>query len=476
MGQEIENSSFSEADHGEFRARLREETKVLKRWFDERTFNHALQFTAGLELEAWLIDQNHLPSPKNEEFLATLKDPDIVAELSKFNFEINAAPLVLTDDALSQTQSALETIWSKCERAAETLSLHPVAIGILPTVRDEMLQPDWMSDSNRYRALNRELFLRRRREPLHICIEREERIDYRCDHIMLEAACTSLQAHLKINQEDAVRFYNAAVIAAAPLIAATANSPFLYGKSLWDETRIPAFEQVTALEGFLDAEGRNVKRVTLGTGYLRHSFLELFLENLSYPILLPALEDDASKLPHLRLQNGTVWRWVRPILGFDGRDNPHLRIEHRVMPAGPSIIDTVANLALCHGLVLALGRTDIPPESEIPFEHARANFYACARDGLKAQVDWRGKSVNVQSLLLERLLPDARDALVREGVHTHALDYYFAEVLEPRLRSGRNGAGWQRSVIECNGVNFQALTERYAEFQATGTPVHTWTV
>ena len=476
MGQEIEHSSFSETDHDEFRIRLREETKLLKRWFDERTFDYASQFTAGLELEAWLIDQNHLPSPRNEDFFATVNDPDIVAELSKFNFEINTAPRLLADDVLAQTQSDLVSTWRKCEHAAETLNLRPVAIGILPTVRDEMLQPDCMSESNRYRALNTELILRRGREPLHICIEREECIDYRCDHIMLEAACTSLQTHLKINQENAVRFYNAAIIAAAPLIAATANSPFLYGKSLWDETRIPAFEQAAALEGFRDASGRNVNRVTLGTGYLHHSFLEIFLENLSYPTLLPALEADASTLPHLRLQNGTVWRWVRPILGFDGPGNPHLRIEHRVMPAGPSIIDTVANLALCHGLVLALGGADTPPESETSFEHARANFYACARDGLKANVHWEGEAVNVQSLLLKHLLPDARSALARQAVCKHDLDYYFGEVLEPRLRSGQTGAEWQRSMIDGNGMNFQALTERYVEFQASGAPVHTWIV
>ena len=245
-------------------------------------------------------------------------DPDVVEELSKFNFEINAPPRPLGPDTFSATHDDLDKVWGKCRKVAASLDMTPVAIGIMPTVRDEMLQPAWLSDTNRYHALNAEVFRRRKGQPLHISISGKDTLDYRCDHVMLEAACTSLQAHLKINQEDAPRYYNAGVLAAGPLVAATANSPFLYGKSLWQETRIPAFEQATAVDGFRDMEGRNVLRVTLGTGYLRHSFLELFLENLSYPTLLPALTEDRSRLPHLRLQNGTVWRWVRPIIGFDG--------------------------------------------------------------------------------------------------------------------------------------------------------------
>lgn len=476
MGQEIASTQFSEADHAAFRERLREETKQLKAWFDQRAFDYSDRLTIGLELEAWLVDGDALPAPENRAFLAAADDPDIVEELSRFNFEINAPPRPLYGDAFDLTRRDLEATWATCRRAAGSLGLTPVAVGILPTVRDEMLQPDWMSDTNRYRALNRELMLRRGGRPLHICIEGADTLDYRCDHIMLEAACTSLQAHLKVNQEEAVRLYNAAILAAAPLVAATANSPLLYGCSLWAETRIPAFEQATALEGFRDARGQNVRRVTLGTGYLRRSMLELFLENQGYPVLLPALADDSARMAHLRLQNGTVWRWVRPILGFDGSGTPHLRLEHRVMPAGPSVIDTLANLALCHGLVLALGRAGDPPELETPFAAAHANFYACARDGLAAAITWAGRQTNVQALLVDQLLPAARAALEREGVSDDDLTLLFDEVLAARLRTGRTGTDWQRSFIDCNGPSFQALTERYMALQAGGAPVHEWTV
>lgn len=476
LGQEIKNSHFDEAHRAEFHRRLRKETATLKTWFDGESFDHDDHFTSGLELEGWLIDENHMPSPRNEYFLRQANDADIVAELSKFNFEINAPARPLQAGVLSQTRRDLEETWLKCLKAGKALDVRPCAIGILPTVRDDMLQPEWMSDSNRYRVMNREVLLRRKQQPLHISISGEETLDYRCDHLMLEAACTSLQSHLKINQDDAVRYYNAAVLAAGPLVAATANSPFLYGKSLWEETRIPAFEQATALHGFRDKSGRNVGRVTLGTGYLHDSLMELFLENLSYSELLPALEDSSESLPHLRLQNGTVWRWVRPIVGFNGQNNPHLRLEHRVMPAGPSLADTVANLALCHGLVLSLGDGETPPEHVADFEQARENFYSCARNGLRANVHWNGKAVNVQTLLVEQLLPAAQRALARQGLDKDDLFNYFHEILEPRLCSGLTGAEWQRSFVDCNGKNFQAMTERYVEHQATGAPVHSWVV
>ena len=476
MGEEIGQTLFDEADHQAFRDRLREETKQLKRWFDEERFERSDAFTVGLEIEAWLIDRNSLPTPNADEFIATANDERVVPELSKFNFEMNADPRALEGPCFTSIEEDIEALWTRCKRAGETLEMHPLVIGMLPTVRDEMLQPEWMSGGNRYKALNQSLLAARKSEPLQISISGRDRLEYRCDHIMLEAACTSLQAHLKVNQDEAARFYNASVLASAPLVAACANSPFLYGQSLWDETRIPAFEQSTRVHGFPDSAGRRVLRVTLGTGYLRRSLLELFLENLSYPPILPSELEDDGTLPHLRLHNGTIWRWNRPILGFGPDGTPHLRIEQRVMASGPTVVDMVANLAFYFGLALAMGRAKTPPEEETPFEDARANFYECAKHGLGAQVRWAGVEIEVRRLLLDKLLPAARAALAKEGIEEDCLQRYFDDVLVKRVESGQNGTGWQRRSYEANGRNFQALTERYAELQASGEPVHTWPI
>ncbi len=474
MGHELGTSNFTAQDHRAFDTRLREETRTLKGWFEDRVFHEASTSTVGLELEAWLVGADHRPAPRNAAFLALIDDPLIVPELSRYNFEINADPEDLFGAVFSHKSAALDRIWARCQAAANTLGLHPVAVGILPTVSEEMLNPDWMSASNRFAAINQELMMRRGGQPISIAIAgAQDRLDCTFDHIMLEAACTSLQAHLKINQDEAVRLYNASIIAAAPLVAATANAPFLYGRSLWAETRIPAFEQSTALEGFRTLQSRNVLRVTLGTDYLKESLFELFEQNLRYPRLLPDLEDEDG-LAHLRLQNGTVWRWVRPILGFGPGEVPHLRIEMRVMPAGPSTVDMVANLALYFGLALSLGRAEDPPEHDIPFQHARANFYACARDGLGARLRWKGRDVAVRDLLLDELIPQAHNALEREGVDRTDLNGVFNGILRPRVSLGLNGAQWQRQFVNYNGHDMAALTERYAALQAGGTPVHTW--
>jgi len=478
MGAEIGGSAFSEEARAEFQRRLRDETKTLKRWFDERRFAYSEGFTGGLEVEAWLVDENALPAPENEAFLAGLNHPLVVPELSRFNFEINTDPYALTGDYLSKSRETLERVWGACAAKAREMALRPAMVGILPTVRDDDLQPGAMSPSNRYAALTAELFRLRNDAPVRIRIEGEDALSLTCRHIMVEAACTSLQVHLQINQEEAARFYNASQIIAGPIIAASANSPFLYGNSLWAESRIPAFEQAAEAFGFRDRHGRMVGRVTLGSDYARRSLLELFLENIDgYPVLLPALaEEKLEKLPHLRLQNGTIWRWNRPILGFDGAGAPHLRIEHRTMPSGPTIPDMVANMALYLGLAIALARTETPPEAELSFDACYRNFYACAKEGLRARVEWPGiGEVDVQALLHDRLAPLAKETLLSIGLTRADLDYYFDDVLARRFLTGRNGAEWQRNYVDLHGKDFQRLTERYLTLQEGGEPVHAWT-
>jgi len=479
MGQEVAQDSVGEEEAALFSARLRDETRLLKSWFDARRFVYSDGFTCGMELEAWLVDENWLPAPENEAFLEALDDPLVVHELSQFNFELNCEPASLTGAAFGTLREELARTWASCRQTAAAKGLTPLMIGILPTVRDEMLQLDWMSASNRYRLLNERLFALRQERPLNIDITGEDRLQLSCETLMIEAASTSVQAHLQVNQEDAKRFYNASLIVSAATVACAANAPFLYGKSLWAESRVPTFEQALAHSSHRDREGRNVQRVTFGSGYLRRSLLEPFLENLNgYPPLLPALSDDpAERLKHLRLQNGTVWRWNRPIIGFDGHGEPHLRIEHRVMSAGPTLDDVMANIALYLGLTLAYGRRATPPEEEIPFEAARDNFYAAARHGLGARVRWTGNDEgDLQPLLLQRLLPEAKAALAECGVDDAELDFYFDDILKRRVLTGRTGTDWQRSFIDLHGPNFQALTEAYAERQESGQPVHRWRV
>lgn len=478
MGQEIHQDRFDDEAFEEFNDRLRDETRLLKQWFDTSAFEQTDIPTGGLEVEAWLVDQDFLPAPRNNQFLQTLDHPLVVPELSRFNFEINTEPHALIGDFLSRTATGLSETWLLGRKTAHALNMSPMTIGILPTVRDAMLQVETMSDSNRYKALNDQLFRQRDDKPIYINIQGEDDLSLKSKSLMIEAACTSIQIHLQINQSNAKRLYNASLIASAPLVAATANAPFLYGKSLWAETRIPTFEQAVPVCGFKDNAGRPVGRVTLGTGYVRHSLFDLFTENLKdYPTLLPAVVDRPPEdMAHVRLQNGTLWRWNRPIIGFNEDRTPHLRIEHRTMAAGPTITDMMANTALYFGLALALGDCDQPPEDRLPFETCRSNFYSAARDGLDSEVTWFDKTVGVQPLLLERLLPDAKTALEKRGLAKADLDFYFDEILYRRILTGRTGTNWQRAFVDVHGPDFQALTARYNELQEIGQPIHEWEV
>ena len=257
-------------------------------------------------------------------------------------------------------------------------------IGTLPTIREEDLTLDNISPLNRYYALNAEVLRRRGGTPLRIDIDGRDRLVSEHYDVMMEAATTSFQIHLKTPARLAHRFYNASVAASGPILAACGNAPFLFGRTLWEETRIPLFEQAVVVPG--------PARVSLGSGYAQASCLELFEENLrDYSALLPiAFDEPPEKLRHLRLHNGVIWRWNRPLIGFDDGNAPHFRIEHRILPAGPSLVDMIANAALYLGLARHLALGSASGDGGLPFEAARANFYAAARDGLDARLRWPG--------------------------------------------------------------------------------------
>ena len=477
MGQEIAYSEFTSHDFQQFEERLHQEMRILDDWFRERRFAPTGGI-AGFEIEAWLVDRAGQPAPLNQAFLDQIADPLVVPELSVFNIELNASPLALGGDALRRMHENFAHLWRRCQQAAASLDAVIALIGVLPTLRKSDLSMESMSDRERYRAINDQILQRRRGRPMQLTIHGVETLRLSQPDVMLEAATTSFQAHLQVAPDQAVAFFNAALALSAPLVAATANSPLLFGKVLWEETRIPLFEQGVDLLGGIDANNPAFRRVTFGRDYVRDSLLELFAENLAYyPPLLPVdlSEEPAEQLPHLRLHNGTIWRWNRPLLGFEADGAPHLRIEHRVMPAGPSIPDLIANAALYYGLVHALAqRTTLV--TELPFALSRANFYAAARDGLWAEIVWlNGRRAPLRQLLLEELLPLARRGLQMLEIDAADADDYLGVIIA-RVDSGRTGSNWQRCFLAHHGPDLNALTLAYLEQQQSGMPVHQWTI
>jgi len=477
MGEDIPSSHFCEQDFERFSRRLNEETALLRRCFSERRFVDEWP-RGGFELEAWLVDNNCSPVPLNEAFLQLSDSPLTVPELAKFNVELNGNPQRLSGGALQAIETELAETWRySCQLAAQ-LDASLEMIGILPTVHENELTLTNMSSTERFRALNEQVFRCRQGRPLTLDIHGVESLRTTHRDVMLEAAATSFQIHFQVDLANAARFYNAAQILSAPMVAACANSPYLFGKALWDETRIPLFEQSVALERCAHGtHNKVVDRVSFGFGYAKESLMECFEENLlHYPVLLPVQLSDASdKLAHVRLHNGTIWRWNRPLIGFDN-GVPHLRLEHRVVPAGPTVIDSVANAALFFGLIQALGSAETAPESLLAFDDCRENFYTAARYGLQSRPLWLGgKTVCMAELLLEELLPLAQRGLEALQISASDTSHYLG-VIEQRVRSRQNGTAWQRAYVERHDADMQQLARAYMERQCAGEPVSTWGV
>ncbi len=470
MGQEITNIHFPPEAWERFSTHLAQETSLLRQALSAGHFT-ANGYVGGFELEAWLIDRNYFPAPDNQAYLAHLNHPLVVPELSKFNVELNSTPQALQSDALSRMEQELTQTWRLCLTKAHDLGNSLIMVGILPTVRESDLCLSNISPLNRYFALNAEVIKRRGGAPLRVDIAGEDHLQLKHMDVMLEAATTSFQVHLQVPVEEAVRYYNTSLIVSAPLVAACANSPYLFDHALWEETRIPLFEQAVDL-------GSGPARVTFGSGYLQDSIAECFEENLSaYDVLLPMQFDEApTRFNHLRLHNGTIWRWNRPLIGFDEAGKPHVRIEHRVMPAGPSILDQVANTAFYFGLAHFLAGQEHAPEADLPFATTRDNFYQAARLGLDAEITWLGgQRVKVDTLILDELLPMARQGLHLLGID-EAESTRYLDVIHARVKNRQTGAAWQRAYIERHGRDFFRLTAAYLENQRSAAPVHEWDV
>jgi len=473
MGEEISRSEFETADFARFNARLAEETALLRELFAANRLDDT-GYVFGFEIEAWLLDHAYFPNSVNEAFLKRLDHPLVVPELSRFNVELNSVPLRLRGDALLRAELELERLWDHCNRVAHDMDANMVMIGTLPTIRDEDLSLDNISPLKRYYALNQEVLRRRGGRPLRVDIDGRERLTAEHGDVMLEAATTSFQVHLQPPAALAHRFYNASVAVSGPLMAASGNAPFLFGRSLWEETRIPLFEQAVALAGMHDES----RRVTFGEDYLRTSVLECFEENLrEYPVLLPLqLGGRPEELHHLRLHNGTIWRWNRPLVGFGADGRPHVRIEHRILPAGPSLLDMMANAAAYLGLTCDLVHEEADETLGLPFAAARRNFYAAAREGLAARLEWPGVgSVPARDLLLDELLPRVARGLDRLDIDGEDSARLLG-VLRARIAGGGTGAAWQQACYAARGHDFFELMATYCERQRSRAPVHEWDV
>lgn len=477
MGTEIKDTDFTREDFQTFADRLKAETELFKTWWKKGVLADDPP-RIGFELEAWLVDDDGRPAPRNAEVMARAADPLLSPELAQYNLEFNGTPRPLAGRPFGALREELTALWRRTGAVAAEEKARLAMIGILPTVQESDLCLERMSRLKRYQALNEQVLLLRNRRPLELNIEGEEHLILQHADVMLESAATSLQLHLQATAATAPKLYNASVMASAATVAIAANSPFLFGRQLWQETRIPLFEQAVAVGPSHGGHPGPFSRVGFGSGYGRDALYGFFVENRQhYPVLLPVLMDEpVERLAHLKLHNGTIWRWNRPLVDFNADGRPHLRIEHRVMAAGPTITDMVANAVFYFGLVHGLADSSEGADSRLPFPVAERNFYAAARYGLAAEIDWFGGTrIRLDRLIERELLPLAAKGLASVGAD-EADTAASLEIIEQRVVSGMTGAAWQQAFVRRYGRDFGGLTARYIENQESDLPVHRWSL
>jgi gamma-glutamyl:cysteine ligase YbdK (ATP-grasp superfamily) len=488
VGEEVTRTEFSHAHRREYRRKVQLCLDVFESMLAQSSFEFDRPLT-GMEIECNLVDGDYQPAMSNTEVLASIADPAYQTELGAYNIEFNVPPRPLADRSALELEADVRASLNAAEAKANASGSHIVMIGILPTLMAEHLTGEWMSESTRYQALNDSIFTARG-EDIAIDIAGPERLSLQTASIAPESACTSMQLHLQVSPAEFADNWNAAQVLAGPQLALGANSPYFFGHELWSETRIELFAQATDTRpDELKTQGVR-PRVWFGERWIT-SIFDLFEENVRYfPSLLPELSDEdpvaeltagrAPKLSELRLHNGTIYRWNRPVYDVvDGR--AHLRVENRVLPAGPTVLDMLANSAFYYGMLRTLSEEDRPLWTKMSFAAAQHNFAESAQRGMDARLYWPGLGeVTPDELVLRELLPMADEGLRRWGVATEARERYLG-VIEGRAKTGRNGAVWQvttvRALQEQGLARPAALAEMlrlYCQRMHSNEPVHTW--
>ncbi|QOL26957.1 hypothetical protein LP316_06605 [Thalassotalea sp. LPB0316] len=486
MGQNIEQVSFDQAQFNTFKQVIREQLDTLQEIVQQPNFGRGkLKF--GAELEMYLIDDNGDISLSNQTLLEALDDPQYQPELNRYNLELNLAPVDLAGTPFSTLQRQMQDKTDHLERVAEQLNINVLPIGILPTLKKQHLNAEFMTDIPRYHCLSNYLY-KARGDVFQININGDESLAIDLEDISAEGANTSFQVHLMIAPEQFTAVYNAAQLTLPLVTAISANSSVFLGKRLWDETRIALFKQSIDIRRPDSTPWQEQPRVNFGFGWLQGSAWQLFSQAVClFEPVIPVIFDTKSetKLPPLKelsLHLGTTWPWHRPVYCNDG--NGHIRLEFRAIPAGPTSIDMLANAAFAIGLATGVAKDIDAYTSVLPFQYAEYNFYRAAQSGLSAKVLWPLKhkyhvgEVNITEVI-DKLLPIAKDGLLSLNISEQEADK-FLTIIRQRLATGVTGAIWQKKTLEhlmksqSSDDACHQLTQLYLSNCRTCQPVSQW--
>ncbi|MGW9825697.1 glutamate--cysteine ligase [Brevibacterium sp. CS2] len=495
MGDAVSSQRYSPEQRTRYRELLNADLETFDSYLQEATFvDHG---TIGMELELNLVDADMQPFRVNDKVLAAIDSDEFQSEIGSYNIELNHPVLQVSGTGLRELESGLRARLAAAHAGARAHDAQIGMIGTLPTLTTEFLEdPAWMTEENRYRALSNAV-LDARGELVRIDVTDREFYQHDFADVAPESSCTSMQLHLQVAPNRFAGAWNASQAIAGIQVALSANSPLFMGRKLWHENRIPVFTQsIDTRTPELVTQGVR-PRVWFGERWITSVF-DLFEENVRYfPPMLPESREDAGTpvmqgnaptLHALNLHNGTVWRWNRPIYAPSGDDLAHIRVENRLLPAGPTVADMVADAAFYYGLVKYLTEENRPVWSRLSFPEAEGNFFSAARSGLYSRVVWpKAGRVDVAELIRTGLAPRARKGLEMLDADAEMIDHYMT-IIEERARTRQNGATWQLRTLNAlkprvtepdspeRRAALARLMELYIAHQRTEAPVHTWPV
>lgn len=489
MGEQDVKTQRDELEHRRFMKALLNEVRALEDMHEAGLFEGGVR-RIGAEQEMFLVDRSHRPALCASQVLDQINDPRFTHELGLFNLEANLSPQVLGGKCLSALHAETDEVVRLAREHAARVNAQIGLVGILPTLGQEHLSLSAMVPKPRYYALN-DALTQLRGSRFRFSIKGIDQLDLNHDNLMLEACNTSFQVHFQVDADEFAHLYNIAQAVTGPLLAACVNSPILLGKRLWHESRIAVFENSVDSRSTAHAVRGHKPRVHFGDQWVDQSVIEIFKEDIARfrVILTTDFEEDpigmvargeVPKLNALRLHNGTVYRWNRACYGISDNGQPHLRIENRVIPSGPTVADEIANAAFFFGMMAKLSRATDDIRSHLGFSDVKANFLAAAREGLRAQQIWFDqKQMTAQELILDILLPLASEGLKEAKIDTDDVDYYLG-IVKKRVELRRTGARWQLESLESmqgKGSSHEclrSLTSSMIQQQQTGKPISDW--
>ncbi|AXG68561.1 inosine-5'-monophosphate dehydrogenase [Kordia sp. SMS9] len=488
MGSQLVKPIDSDELQKEFIQQLLYDIEALATMIETNDFEQGIQ-RIGAEQEVCIVDSFYRPSFNALEILDEINDPHFTTELGLFNIEANLDPIVLKDNCFSQLEKDLTYLLEKAQKAAKTIKDNKIILaGILPTFKRSDLVFENMTPHKRYKTLN-DILKDIKGNDFKLQIRGVDELILRHESILFEACNTSFQVHLQIGLDEIIDKYNWSQAIAGPVLATMTNAPMLLGKELWSETRIALFQQSIDLRNTSHLLREQKPRVSFGTDWIKNSILDVFTDDITrYKALVTtdfegnSVDDLAKgikpKLKALNLHNGTLYKWNRVCYGV-AKNVAHLRIENRYIPAGPSIKDEIANALFWVGVMQGMPDDCKNIWERMHFKDARGNFIKAARTGLDSYFNWFGEGISAKKLVLEVLIPMAKEGLKKSNVSDTDSDYYLG-IIEDRVHKNTNGSKWQvrsarklNKIVSAEETNI-LLTHHLYQNQLENRPVHEW--